>query len=156
MYLFNSLLIFVSRVRPHALPAVGPPSIRMAFVLTIRLLVSPIRGLCIHLLKRFVSFRFFKGTARKQISSRYSVYFQLADWLEFYAEALELDFWTSSTVTKAKRDEASGKWAVTVKKADGSERVFNVDHLVFAIGLGGGIPNIPDIPGRVRTDGGSI
>ncbi|KAF7798202.1 hypothetical protein EIP86_009419 [Pleurotus ostreatoroseus] len=78
---------------------------------------------------------------------------KLADWLEFYAEALELDFWTSSTVTKAKRDEASGKWAVTVKKADGSERVFNVDHLVFAIGLGGGIPNIPDIPGREDYQG---
>lgn len=74
---------------------------------------------------------------------------QLADWLEFYAEALELNVWTSSVATHAEKDPLSGKWLVTVKRGDGSERIFRVDHLVFALGLGGGSPNIPDIPGRV-------
>ncbi|KAJ3559302.1 hypothetical protein NM688_g425 [Phlebia brevispora] len=78
---------------------------------------------------------------------------KLADWLEFYAEALELNIWTSSTVTKAVRNEETGKWAVTVKKADGSERVFNVDHVVFALGLGGGAPLIPKIPGQEGFQG---
>lgn len=78
---------------------------------------------------------------------------KLADWLEFYAEALELNVWTSSTVTKATRDEKTGKWAVTVRKPDGSERVFHVDHVVFALGLGGGAPKIPKIPGQEEFQG---
>ena len=73
---------------------------------------------------------------------------KLADWLEFYAVAMELNVWTSTTVTHAERDEATNKWVVNVQKADGSERVFRVDHLVFALGLGAGTINIPDIPGR--------
>lgn len=55
-------------------------------------------------------------------------------------------------MTKATRDEKTGKWAVTVRKPDGSERVFHVDHVVFALGLGGGAPKIPKIPGQVSTE----
>jgi len=77
---------------------------------------------------------------------------KLADWLEFYAEALELNIWTSALATHAERDDATGKWVVTVKRGD-SERVFRVDHLVFALGLGAGSPNIPKIPGREEFQG---
>ncbi|CDO69820.1 hypothetical protein BN946_scf184803.g18 [Trametes cinnabarina] len=77
---------------------------------------------------------------------------KLAGWLEYYAEALELDVWLSSTVTKADQD-ANNEWDVTVEKADGSKRVFHVKHLVSAIGLGGNNPNIPDIPGREEYQG---
>ncbi|PSS35577.1 hypothetical protein PHLCEN_2v1454 [Hermanssonia centrifuga] len=77
----------------------------------------------------------------------------LADWLEFYAGALELNVWTSSTVTNATHNEETGKWAVTVKREDGSERVFQVDHVVFALGLGGGAPKVPDIPGKEEFQG---
>lgn len=76
---------------------------------------------------------------------------QLADWLEFYAEAMELNVWTSAMATHAQQDKISGKWHVTVKRGDGSERIFHVDHVVFALGLGGSAPNIPNIPGRVRS-----
>lgn len=75
---------------------------------------------------------------------------QLANWLEFYADAMELNVWTSSTATQATRNPKTGKWDVTVKRDDGTERVFHVDHVVYALGLGAGKPNIPQIPGRVR------
>ncbi|KAI0770914.1 FAD/NAD-P-binding domain-containing protein [Trametes elegans] len=77
---------------------------------------------------------------------------KLAGWLEYYAEAMELNVWTSSTVTKAEQD-ANNEWNVTVEKADGTTRVFHVKHLVSAIGLGGNNPNIPDIPGREEYQG---
>ena len=44
---------------------------------------------------------------------------KLANWLESYADALELNVWTSSTVTKATQD-ANNEWDVTVERADGS------------------------------------
>ena len=62
---------------------------------------------------------------------------------------MELNVWTSSTATKAVRDESTGKWSVTVKRGDSAERIFNVDHVIFALGLGGGAPKIPNIPGQV-------
>lgn len=78
---------------------------------------------------------------------------KLADWLEFYANAMELNVWLSSTATSAKRNPETGKWDVTVKRGDGSERQFHVDHVIMALGLGGGKPNIPDIPGREEFQG---
>ena len=73
---------------------------------------------------------------------------KLADWLEFYANAMELDIWLSSTATSAKQNPETGKWDVTVKREDGGERLFHVDHVVMSLGIGAGKPNIPDIPGR--------
>ncbi|KAI0757757.1 FAD/NAD(P)-binding domain-containing protein [Daedaleopsis nitida] len=77
---------------------------------------------------------------------------KLAGWLEYYAEALELNVWTSSTVTKGTQD-ANKEWDVTVQRADGSTRVLHVRHLVFAIGLGGNNPSFPDIPGKEEYQG---
>ncbi|TFK59097.1 FAD/NAD(P)-binding domain-containing protein [Pluteus cervinus] len=73
---------------------------------------------------------------------------KLAGWLQHYAEALELNVWTSSQVTKATQDDA-GKWHVTVRKADGQDRVFIANHLIFATGFGGGPSrgNLPKYPG---------
>lgn len=62
---------------------------------------------------------------------------------------MELNIWTSSTVTSATKNTSTGKWDVTVKRGDGTERVFHVDHVVFALGLGAGKPNLPSYPGRV-------
>ncbi|KAI0688446.1 FAD/NAD-P-binding domain-containing protein [Cytidiella melzeri] len=76
---------------------------------------------------------------------------KLADWLEAYAKSMELNVWTSTTVRDAKQ-EADGKWAVTVDRGDTS-RVVRVDHVVFAIGVGGGTPNMPDIPGKEKFQG---
>lgn len=51
----------------------------------------------------------------------------MADWLEHYANILELNVWTSSTVLDAvqHKDET---WTVRVQKANGVIRVFNVNH----------------------------
>ena len=80
---------------------------------------------------------------------------KLAGWLEYYAEAMELNVWTSSTVLKAIPD-ANHEWDVTVKRADGSERVLHVRHVVSAIGLGGNNPFYPDIPGKEEYQGETL
>lgn len=78
----------------------------------------------------------------------------MGNWLESYADSLDLNVWTSSTVTKVVRDEDHNLWLVTVasKKQGSSEettRVFRVKHVVFANGWAGGEPYVPEIPGRV-------
>jgi cation diffusion facilitator CzcD-associated flavoprotein CzcO len=78
---------------------------------------------------------------------------QLADWLESYAHSLELNVWTSSTVIKALQDPSTHYWTVTVKRADGRERVLHPHHLVFAVGAGGGMPNMPVYPGIDEFEG---
>ncbi|KAJ4486192.1 hypothetical protein J3R30DRAFT_3697705 [Lentinula aciculospora] len=75
----------------------------------------------------------------------YTPSLKMADWLESYATTLELNVWTSSTVVGATQD-TNNKWNVRVHRKDGRERVFRVNHLVFATGLGDGTPNMPDIP----------
>jgi cation diffusion facilitator CzcD-associated flavoprotein CzcO len=76
---------------------------------------------------------------------------KLADWLESYAHSLELNVWTSATVASIEKETGdSGKrWSVRVEREDGRNRVFKVDHVVLALGIGGGLPRIPDIPGQV-------
>ncbi|KAJ7636281.1 hypothetical protein FB45DRAFT_1055746 [Roridomyces roridus] len=70
---------------------------------------------------------------------------KLANWLEHYAEAMELDVWTSSTV-KSARKNAAGTWDVVVER-DGVERVFNPHHVVFATGIGANEGRTPVMPG---------
>ena len=66
---------------------------------------------------------------------------------------MELDIWLSMTATSVKQNPEPDRWDVTVKREDGTERTFHVDHVVIALGLGGGKPNIPDIPGRDKFKG---
>lgn len=79
---------------------------------------------------------------------------QIADWLEQYANSMELDYWLSAKVVHARRvpdpkDKSKEKWEVTVRRGD-QDRVLYVDHVVFAVGFGGYTPNMPKIPGMVR------
>ena len=80
-----------------------------------------------------------------------SYFSQFANWLESYVEALELNVWTSSTVTQAIQDPSSEHWKVTVKRSNGVERVFIVEHLIFATGAEGLGPKMPNIPGVVSV-----
>ncbi|KAI0917747.1 hypothetical protein AcV7_007077 [Taiwanofungus camphoratus] len=82
----------------------------------------------------------------------YTPSLKLADWLEYYAEAMELNVWTSTTATHAEKDE-NDKWTVTVQRSDGTERTFHVDHVIMALGFGGGVPRIPDFPGKEEFQG---
>jgi hypothetical protein len=77
---------------------------------------------------------------------------QVADWLESYAHSLELDVWTSSTVTRASQDPETKKWTVEIERANAEPRTFVVNHLVFATGFAGGTYKTPQIPGAVRDD----
>jgi cation diffusion facilitator CzcD-associated flavoprotein CzcO len=77
---------------------------------------------------------------------------QVADWLEGYASALELDVWTSSTVTRASQDPKTKQWTVEIERANAGTRSFVVNHLVFAVGFGGGTHHVPQIPGAVCDD----
>ncbi|KAG6882342.1 hypothetical protein C0992_012019, partial [Termitomyces sp. T32_za158] len=70
---------------------------------------------------------------------------KLANWLESYAETLELNVWTSSTVVKATQD--GDLWRVLISRGDGSERTFTVKHVIFATGLGSNNGVFPKYPG---------
>ncbi|KAF8196444.1 hypothetical protein BJ912DRAFT_955187 [Pholiota molesta] len=83
----------------------------------------------------------------------YTPAIKLANWLESYADSLELNVWTSSTVTKVDQDEKTQKWHVSVTRGDGSVRNFVVNHVIFCTGIGSGAPNIPEIPGREKFKG---
>ncbi|KAJ7676551.1 hypothetical protein DFH06DRAFT_1168458 [Mycena polygramma] len=77
----------------------------------------------------------------------YAPALKLGNWLEHYAEALELDVWTSATVKSATPTEA-GTWEVVVSLGTGpTERRFTVKHVVFATGLGAGTGKFPEYPG---------
>jgi cation diffusion facilitator CzcD-associated flavoprotein CzcO len=64
---------------------------------------------------------------------------------------MELDVWTSATVMSVIPGTKGKKWTVTVQRADKKERIFEVNHVVFALGFGSGMGRIPDIPGQVRS-----
>lgn len=70
---------------------------------------------------------------------------KLADWLEAYAESMELNVWTETGLTDASFDDETRTWTATLDRA-GAERVVRPRHIVIATGVSG-IPHIPDIPG---------
>jgi thioredoxin reductase len=70
---------------------------------------------------------------------------KLANWFESYAEAMELNYWTGTEFEGGAYDEASGRWSVTLRRADGSRRTLRPRHVVLATGVSG-IPNVPRIP----------
>ncbi|KAL5492812.1 hypothetical protein ACEPAI_4260 [Sanghuangporus weigelae] len=83
----------------------------------------------------------------------YSPKDKLADWLECYAKSLDLNVWTSSRICSASWDETNNIWNVAIAQMNGSTRSIKVKHLVFATGLGGGRPVMPDVPGRDMFNG---
>lgn len=70
----------------------------------------------------------------------------LANWFELYAEAMELNVWTATELVAATYDEAAKRWTVTLRRADGSERIMHPRHVVFCNGVST-IPKMPDLPG---------
>jgi putative flavoprotein involved in K+ transport len=70
----------------------------------------------------------------------------LATWFELYAEAMELNIWTGTELMSADYDEAARRWTVTLKRADGGERVMHPRHVVFCNGVST-VPKMPKLPG---------
>jgi hypothetical protein len=78
---------------------------------------------------------------------------KLANWFEAYAEATELNYWTSTEFEGGTYDESARLWTVTLKR-EGQKRVMYPRHVVMATGVSG-IPSIPDIP-TLRDFGGKV
>lgn len=84
---------------------------------------------------------------------------KVANWLESYAEAMDLDIWLESTVdgSQSRYDESTKSWTMSVlRTVDGKvvERTINVSHVVLATGLIGGKAYMPPpLPGQTEWDG---
>ena len=78
---------------------------------------------------------------------------KLANWFEAYAEAMELNVWTSTELAGGSYDDAAGQWTITLHNVDdGSERIVKPRHVVFATGVSA-IPIMPDLPGMADFKG---
>ncbi len=76
---------------------------------------------------------------------------KIGDWLEMYTKVMELNYWGSTTATKAVFNEATQEWEVSVNRA-GRDIVLRPKQLVFALGVSG-YPNTPKIPGAESFQG---
>jgi cation diffusion facilitator CzcD-associated flavoprotein CzcO len=70
---------------------------------------------------------------------------RVADWLEFYADAMDIPCWTSSQIDHASFDAQSAWWDVKIKDGQGVLREMHPRHLVMATGVSGR-PRIPELP----------
>jgi Pyridine nucleotide-disulphide oxidoreductase len=68
---------------------------------------------------------------------------KLANWFESYAEAMELNYWTSTDFEGGSYDARDKRWSVRVRR-NGAVRELHPRHVVMATGVSG-IPNIPHI-----------
>ena len=71
---------------------------------------------------------------------------KLANWFEFYADAMDLNVWTGTEMVSGTYDEASARFEITLKRTDGSRRIVRPAHVVMATGVSS-IPVKPDLPG---------
>jgi putative flavoprotein involved in K+ transport len=79
---------------------------------------------------------------------------KLANWLEFYAEAMEINVWANTAFLGGKYDDCEKRWTVRLGLADGSTRTMRPSHVVVAVGISG-IPSIPKFEG-IDEFGGTI
>lgn len=71
---------------------------------------------------------------------------KIANWLEFYADTMELNVWTGTELVQGSRDASTDTWEILVRRANGTERTLRPRHVVFATGVSA-IPIKPEIPG---------
>ncbi|KAL2255792.1 hypothetical protein VTK26DRAFT_2706 [Humicola hyalothermophila] len=74
---------------------------------------------------------------------------KLADWLELYAEELDLNVWTHCVLRRPSWDENRKNWTVTIVRVGNGyetleERTFRVSHIIIATGHSG-MPNMPPV-----------
>jgi cation diffusion facilitator CzcD-associated flavoprotein CzcO len=79
----------------------------------------------------------------------------VALWLDIYAAAMELNFWTESEVISARYDSDAGRWKVDIRQAGGDVRRLEPRHVIMATGVSG-IPKLPHIETLARFDGPAI
>jgi cation diffusion facilitator CzcD-associated flavoprotein CzcO len=71
---------------------------------------------------------------------------KLSDWLEFYADSMELNVWTNTVFLGGEYDKSERRWTVRLSLADGSTRTMRPRHIIMAVGVSG-IPSIPKLKG---------
>jgi cation diffusion facilitator CzcD-associated flavoprotein CzcO len=72
---------------------------------------------------------------------------KLANWLEFYAESMEVNVWKMTTFQGAKYESSAKRWNAQLRMGDGSVRTMRPSHIVLAIGVSG-LPNVPTLEGQ--------
>jgi putative flavoprotein involved in K+ transport len=75
-----------------------------------------------------------------------------ADWLESYAQLLDLNVWTGTEFISGSYDDSAGRWTIYVRRPDGSIRGLHPRHFVVAGGLFGD-PKIPPVEGMETFTG---
>lgn len=76
---------------------------------------------------------------------------QMGDWLEAYADELNLNVSTSTSLIDAKYDEASAHWTAQIDQ-NGACKTIRPTHLVMALGLSG-FPKVPNFKGQDTFQG---
>lgn len=71
---------------------------------------------------------------------------KLANWMEFYADSLELNVWTSTTFLDGTYDNDACRWTVRLQLPNGNIRLMRPSHVVLAIGITG-TPHVPKFEG---------
>ena len=70
---------------------------------------------------------------------------KLASWFEAYVDAMEINYWTSTELLGAERDEANDCWIARFRQ-NGVERTMRPRHIIMATGASG-TPIMPNPPG---------
>jgi len=70
----------------------------------------------------------------------------LGNWLEMYAEAMQLNCWSNTEFLGGTYDDAKGRWTARLRMADGTERTMHPRHVILSNGTNG-IAHMPDLPG---------
>ncbi len=70
---------------------------------------------------------------------------RVANWLETYADCMDINFWTETGFEGAEWDEAGQCWLARVQRADGSVRVLRPRHIIMGTGVSG-VPLRPQVP----------
>ena len=70
----------------------------------------------------------------------------LAGWFEYYVTAMEINLWCATEFVRGRYDESANRWNVTLRMADGRERILRPRHLILAAGVSA-------IPARPRIEG---
>ncbi|MEO1493717.1 MAG: NAD(P)/FAD-dependent oxidoreductase [Pseudomonadota bacterium] len=76
---------------------------------------------------------------------------QVANWLEIYAEAMEINFWLETSFDGAEWDEESQVWSARVTR-NGETRTMRPRHIVMACSTSA-VPKRPDIESLSAFDG---
>lgn len=80
---------------------------------------------------------------------------KLANWLEFYAEAMEINVWTNTAFLGGAYDDCEKRWTVRLRLADGGTQTMQPSHVVMAVGVSG-IPSIPKFGGSDEFAGAIV